>query len=38
MDVTATVGLWKGMNWIDLTQDTDKCWAVVKTDMNIQVP
>ena len=38
MAVTTTVGLWKGMDWIDLAQDTDKCWAVVKTVMNIQVP
>ena len=37
-DVKAAAGLWKGMNWIDLAQDTDKCWAVVNTVMNIQVP
>jgi hypothetical protein len=38
MDVKVTVGLWKGMNWIDLAQDTDKCSAVVNTVTNIQVP
>jgi hypothetical protein len=38
MDAMVTGGLWKGMNWIDLAQDTDRCWAVVNTVMNIQVP
>jgi hypothetical protein len=37
-DVKVTVGLGKGMNWIDLAQDTDKCWGVVNMVMNIQVP
>ena len=27
MGVKVTVGLWKVMNWINLAQDTDKCWS-----------
>ena len=30
--------VWKGMDWTDLAEDKGKCWAVVKTVMNIPVP
>jgi hypothetical protein len=30
---------WEGMDWTDLAQDRDKCWALVKVVMNLlQVP
>jgi hypothetical protein len=29
---------WKGMDWINLAQDRDKSWAVMKEAMNLQVP
>jgi hypothetical protein len=27
-----------GMNWFDLDQDKDICWALVKAVMNLRVP
>ena len=27
-----------GMDWIDLTQDTDRWWALVNAVMNLRVP
>jgi len=27
-----------GMDWIDLAQDTDRCWALVNAVMNLRVP
>ena len=29
---------WRGMNWIDLAQDTDRRRAVVNAVMNLRVP
>jgi hypothetical protein len=29
---------WKGMDWIDLAQDRDTCWALVNAVMNLRVP
>jgi hypothetical protein len=29
---------WEGMDWIDLAQDRDTYWALVKAVMNLQVP
>ena len=29
---------WMGVEWIDLAQDRDKCWAVANTVMKLQVP
>jgi hypothetical protein len=29
---------WEGMDCVDLSQDRDKCWALVKVVMNLQVP
>jgi hypothetical protein len=29
---------WEGMDWIDLAQDSDQWWALVNTEMNIEVP
>jgi hypothetical protein len=29
---------WEGMGWIHAAQDRNKCWAVVKTKMRLQVP
>jgi hypothetical protein len=29
---------WEGMNWIDLAQDRDNSWAIVKLAVNLQVP
>jgi hypothetical protein len=29
---------WEGMSWIDLAQDMDKLWAVVKAVTNLRVP
>ena len=29
---------WRGMDWIDLTQDWNRCRAVVNAVMNIRVP
>jgi hypothetical protein len=26
-----------GMDWFDLVQDSDRCWALVSTVMNIRV-
>ena len=26
------------MDWIDLAQDRDRCWALVSTVMNLRVP
>ena len=28
----------EGMDWIDVAQDRDRCWAVVKAVMNLRVP
>jgi hypothetical protein len=28
---------WKGVGWIYLAQDLDKCWGIVNTVMNIRV-
>jgi len=28
---------WEGRDWIDLTQNRDRWWAVVKAVMNLQV-
>jgi len=28
---------WEGTDWIDLAQDTDRWWAVVKAVMNLRV-
>jgi hypothetical protein len=28
---------WDGMNWIDLSQDTDQWWALVNAVMNLRV-
>jgi hypothetical protein len=30
--------LWEGAHWIDLAEDTEKWWTVVKTVMNIRAP
>ena len=29
---------WEGMDWIDLAQDRDTCWALVNAAMNLRVP
>jgi hypothetical protein len=29
---------WGDMNWIDLTQDRDRWWALVNAVTNLQVP
>jgi hypothetical protein len=29
---------WEDTAWIDVAQDTDRWWAVVKTIMDLQVP
>jgi hypothetical protein len=29
---------WGVMDWIDLAEDRDQCWALVKMVMNIWVP
>jgi hypothetical protein len=29
---------WEGRDWIDMTQNRDMWWAVVKAVMNLQVP
>jgi hypothetical protein len=29
---------WEGVDWVDLAQDRDRPWAVVKMVMNIRVP
>jgi hypothetical protein len=29
---------WEGVNWINMTQNSDKWWAVVSTVMNNCVP
>jgi hypothetical protein len=29
---------WDGMDWIDVTQDRDQWWALVKAVMNVRVP
>jgi hypothetical protein len=29
---------WRGMNWIDLAQDRDRCRALVNTVINIRIP
>ena len=29
---------YEGVEWIDLAQDRDNCWAVVNTVMNLRVP
>jgi hypothetical protein len=29
---------WDGIDWIDLAQDRDQWWALVKTIMNLRVP
>jgi hypothetical protein len=29
---------WEDMDCIDLAQDRDKCWALVKVVMNLHVP
>jgi hypothetical protein len=32
------VGWWRGMDWIDLAQDSDRWQAVVKMVRNLRVP
>ena len=27
-----------GMDWIDLAEDRDRCWALVNAVMNLRVP
>jgi hypothetical protein len=29
---------WGDVDWIDLAQDRDMCWALVYTVMNIRIP
>jgi hypothetical protein len=29
---------WDGLDWIDMSQDRDKCGALVNTVMNLRVP
>jgi hypothetical protein len=29
---------WKDVHWIDMTQDSDQWWALVKTVTNLRVP
>jgi hypothetical protein len=29
---------WDGLDWIDLAQDRDQCWAVVNMLINLWVP
>jgi len=29
---------WGGLDWIDLAQDRDRCWALVNAKMNRHVP
>jgi hypothetical protein len=29
---------WEGVDWMNLTQDMDRWWALVNTVMNLQVP
>jgi hypothetical protein len=29
---------WDGLDWIDLAQDRDERWALLKTVMNLRVP
>jgi hypothetical protein len=29
---------WRGMDWVDLAQERDRCWALVNVIVNIQVP
>jgi hypothetical protein len=28
----------RGMEWIELAQDNNRCWALVKAVMNLRVP
>jgi hypothetical protein len=29
---------WRGMDWLDVAQDRDRCWALVNAVMNLRVP
>ena len=29
---------WRGINWIDMARDRQKCWALANTVMNLRVP
>jgi hypothetical protein len=29
--------IWDGMYWINLAQDRDQCWALLKTVMNVRL-
>ena len=29
---------WGGMDWIDVTQDRDRCWTVLNAVTNLWVP
>ena len=32
------MGCGKGMDWVELAQDRDRWWALVKAEMNVVVP
>jgi hypothetical protein len=29
---------WRGVDWTDLAQDREKCWALVNAVINLRVP